>query len=549
MKNAIWGAIAALCLIVPVFAQQGGGVVVLPPITPTHCAKWYALNILQDAGSACGSGSGSVTSVSNSDGSLTLTPNPIVGSGTISINPGHANTWTDVQSFTNGDLSLLGAISGNSLFEAPATGGGIAMLPPGNGILAYTSGVVTSIAGTANQVTASAAVGAVTLSIPSDFRLPGTVNLLTLTQPASGATLTLANNSTLATVGAFAMTLTCGAACTPTFPNGTHSLAPLDSPSFVTPALGVATGTSLALGGCTIGTDTLCAAGASTLSGTLVVTGHTTFEGITSTGATGSGNLVYANAPTLGGGRLVISGNRTTATMGVSGQGLVTSGGTYTDSGSSGVVAALYINLVQAPTIAASSPTTWTNAYSAYFIDPIQGTNATLTSKWAVGADSLRVANNATLAGANTNMPGLASSSAAQTGTVCWTTGTGTLTVDTTTTCLLSLEESKDIQGNIDPMQALAEEMKLKPFWFKYKTSSHQADHAIHAGLGAHQVESVDRRLVGYDPNGKLQGVRYADSITSLNVAAIKGLQMEIVTLKIANYNLARRIAFLERRR
>lgn len=36
-----------------------------------------------------------------------------------------------------------------------------------------------------------------------------------------------------------------------------------------------------------------------TLSGTLAVTGHTTFEGVTSTGATGMGKLVYASTPTL----------------------------------------------------------------------------------------------------------------------------------------------------------------------------------------------------------------------------------------------------------
>ncbi len=36
-----------------------------------------------------------------------------------------------------------------------------------------------------------------------------------------------------------------------------------------------------------------------TISGNLAVTGHTTFEGVTSTGATGTGKLVYASAPTL----------------------------------------------------------------------------------------------------------------------------------------------------------------------------------------------------------------------------------------------------------
>lgn len=49
-----------------------------------------------------------------------------------------ANTWSGVQSFTDGDLSLLGSSSGNSIIKAPATGGGTATLPSGSGTLAYT---------------------------------------------------------------------------------------------------------------------------------------------------------------------------------------------------------------------------------------------------------------------------------------------------------------------------------------------------------------------------------------------------------------------------
>lgn len=59
------------------------------------------------------------------------------------------------------------------------------------------------------------------------------------------------------------------------------------SPTLVTPALGVATGTSLAIGGATIGSNALA------------VTGHLLLEGVTSTGATGTGNLVFGTSPTL----------------------------------------------------------------------------------------------------------------------------------------------------------------------------------------------------------------------------------------------------------
>lgn len=44
-------------------------------------------------------GSGSVTQVSNSDGSLTITP--ITGAVVASVNPAHVNTWTALQIFSN----------------------------------------------------------------------------------------------------------------------------------------------------------------------------------------------------------------------------------------------------------------------------------------------------------------------------------------------------------------------------------------------------------------------------------------------------------------
>jgi hypothetical protein len=128
-------------------------------------------------------------------------------------------------------------------------------------------------------------------------------------------------------------------------------------------------------------------------------------------------------------------------------------------------------------------------------------------------------------------MPALASSSAAQTGTVCWTTGTGNLTVDTTTTCLASLEELKDIHGPI--VGALDEIGKLRPFWYSWKDGTPQraGDVREQPGLGAHQVEGVDTRLAGYDRDGNLQGVRY-NQLTAVLVAAMQEQQAKIDSLE-----------------
>ncbi len=59
------------------------------------------------------------------------------------------------------------------------------------------------------------------------------------------------------------------------------------SPALITPALGVATATSIAIGGATIGSNGLA------------VTGHVLVEGVTSTGATGTGKFVFDGTPTL----------------------------------------------------------------------------------------------------------------------------------------------------------------------------------------------------------------------------------------------------------
>lgn len=71
--------------------------------------------------------------------------------------------------------------------------------------------------------------------------------------------------------------------------SGTGSVAMTTSPTFVTPTLGVAAGTSLALGGATIGTDALGVTGNMTLTGIGVVSSNSASAGLTVTQA-GAGN-------------------------------------------------------------------------------------------------------------------------------------------------------------------------------------------------------------------------------------------------------------------
>jgi len=130
----------------------------------TTCLALNASNQIVGSGSACGAGGGAVTSVSNADGTLTITPT--TGAVVASLALGHANTWSGVQSFTNGDLSLLGATSGNTLLEATAAAGAgtVATFPANTGIvaelnLAQTFSAVQTFSASNGIVYSGAAVG------------------------------------------------------------------------------------------------------------------------------------------------------------------------------------------------------------------------------------------------------------------------------------------------------------------------------------------------------------------------------------------------------
>lgn len=126
-------------------------------------------------------------------------------------------------------------------------------------------------------------------------------------------------------------------------------------------------------------------------------------------------------------------------------------------------------------------------------------------------------------------MPGLASSSAVTTGTVCWTTGTGLLNVDTTTTCLLSTRKIKD---NIQPIDiGLETVMKLRPVSYDLKPEHNPAHLGPQVGLISEEVQAVDDRLVSKDSKGEPMGVRY-QQLTAVLLKAVQEQQLEIKHLK-----------------
>jgi hypothetical protein len=140
-----------------------------------------------------------------------------------------------------------------------------------------------------------------------------------------------------------------------------------------------------------------------------------------------------------------------------------------------------------------------------------------------------QTANNQIVMGDNTvSMPNIASSSAATTGTVCWTTG-GNLTVDTTLACLSSTGRIKENVHDLD--DGLATVMSLRPVSYDLKPEFNPKGLGPQVGLIAEEVQKVDPRLVGLDTQGAPLGVRYMQ-LTAELVSAIQHQQREIDSLK-----------------
>lgn len=240
-----------------------------------------------------------------------------------------------------------------------------------------------------------------------------------------------------------------------------------------------------------------------------------TFIGYSAAG--GSGSMTGSNTTVVGstaGSALSASGGGTNTLIGAVSGSTITSGTGNTVLGAN-VASSTLTTGANNILIGVSSAITTSGSSTGNTIN-IGGTGGS----WVLvtGSDTNTTAN--TIAHGVWNMPDLTATSAAQTGTVCSGTA-GVLTVDTTVACLASLEELKDQRGSIT--NALKIVMNIKPFWFTWKkeTPEYAGDKYEQPGVGAHQVESVDKRLVAYGPEGKLRGVRYQE-MTAVLISAIQ---------------------------
>ncbi len=203
----------------------------------------------------------------------------------------------------------------------------------------------------------------------------GSAPVTTPVSPANGGTgvnngtNTLTWGGTTVFSGAFAVTITSTATSNATLPAGTHSLAPLDSPSFTTPTLGVATGTSLALSGSSSGTTTLKAA--ATASGTI-----TWPAGTTDFSATGGTSQVVKQ--TSSGGALTVAQLANTDITGLGGYAAI-SAGVITSSLGSDINLNNTNSYFDGPSVAQGSTGTWCASGTVTVYDT--ATQATFATK------------------------------------------------------------------------------------------------------------------------------------------------------------------------
>lgn len=152
------------------------------------------------------------------------------------------------------------------------------------------------------------------------------------------------------------------------------------------------------------------------------------------------------------------------------------------------------------------------------------GSTTTLAVRLADdSADAPITAAGATLSGQLT-VTAMTQTSAAQSGTVCYNSGTGAVTYDATVGCLTSAMRFKTNIETIAPREALDEVLRMRPVAFDY--NSPELPRGRQVGLIADEVAQIDERLVGRTPDGEVLGNRYTE-MAALWSGAIQALKAE----------------------
>jgi hypothetical protein len=497
------------------------------------------------AGIPAWSPAGAITSVSNSDGTLTISPT--TGAVVASINLTHVNAWTGAQTFSGGvtvttSFTATGLVTNadlaNSTISGVALGSNLAVLTYSthltnsagassyNGSAASTLATDATNANTASTIVARDAsgnflAGTITASLTGhaslDCALAGCTYAGSVifadgsTYSSTGLANLLSETIVGGTLASLANVLSI-TATQPASPSGQQNAI-----AFTITGAGNASQSNTALNV----TYSAGYIGSSTTSALSAVnTNAGTGGSLGSTGApAGNGGGFYSSSATTAGYNLGISGRAGNGNVNF---GVIGSAGAVKNSAVNIGVVGIGINTGTSPVeigVWATLGQTTIPGVSAALIADTAGQSSQPIALFQVGQVTV----------ASVNATGgitatLTQTSAAQSGTICYNSSTLLFTYDATLGCLTSLEEMKDIHGPITG--ALAEVEKMKPFWFSPINRPAGSDLAEQPGFGAHQIEAVDRRLVGYSEDGKLRGVRYME-MTAVLAAAIQELKAD----------------------
>lgn len=311
--------------------------------------------------------------------------------------------------------------------------------------------------------------------------------------------------------------------------------------TLVTPVLGAATGTSLALGGAAIGTNNLAVTGTTLLGGNVSV--NVSLPMVIGGGSSpfiqpnGGGFYLMKNGDSIGGstplimgtnagGLILSSANGGGAVLTLNGTGIVTFGA------ADALAPVAQTHRVQSAAAGNNNVAGVNNTFvgslstgsgvSGDTIFQTGGTGAAATvQNAAVTALTIKGATQQVNFAGQINVAAMTQTSVAQSGTVCYNSGTGAINYDATLGCLTSDERLKDISGPITGALDLV--MREKPIVYSWKPEAPKAaiDPGQHLGLGAFATAYVDERLIARDPEGNPRAWREDAEIADL-VAAIQ---------------------------
>lgn len=148
----------------------------------------------------------------------------------------------------------------------------------------------------------------------------------------------------------------------------------------------------------------------------------------------------------------------------------------------------------------------------------------------ADNADAAITAGAVTFSNANVLMTALGNT--ATTSAVCYNTGTGLLTYNSTIgTCTVSTITAKDLDEPLEPRQGLALVMAMRPWVYHLKPDRPTYMPGAQIGMIAEYARDVDPRLVAVNADGSVAGFRY-EQYTAALTAAVQELKREVNELK-----------------